>query len=52
MINHLGQEVWNQNQELNSGKNEIRIDHPLNFGVYLLKLETELGVTNRTIIIQ
>ena len=52
MINHLGQEVWNQNQELNSGKNEIRIDHPLKFGVYLLKLETELGVTTRTIIIQ
>jgi hypothetical protein len=52
MFNHLGQEVWNQNQELNSGKNEIKIDHSLNFGVYLLKLETEIGVTTRAIIIQ
>lgn len=52
LYNLLGQEVWQQNHELSSGLQEVKMITPLRTGMYMLKIETEQGQSTRTIIIE
>lgn len=44
LVNVLGQEVWNTNQIIPTGINEINLQTNLSAGMYLLRIQNEIGV--------
>lgn len=52
LYNLLGQVVWQENQVLESGLQEIKMNTHLNTGVYMLKISTNTSQVTKTILIQ